>query len=120
MFDSMPRSALRLAGADHVVPVSEIAPLLAELSQGGGARHADRGRKEAEKGVLTELVCPECNGVLWEIVDGTVQYRCHVGHAYTPESLRISHAEEVERALWAALSRVGGPVGDPDTRRGPA
>jgi two-component system chemotaxis response regulator CheB len=116
MFDSMPRSALAAAGADYVLPASEIASLLATLTNEEVPDVVNDGewidpvefdpgqsRAEAEKGVLTRLTCPECNGALWEIVDGTVHYRCHVGHAFTPESLQVSHTEEVERALWAAM-----------------
>jgi two-component system chemotaxis response regulator CheB len=35
--ESMPRSALRLVQADHVLPVAEIGPLLAELGTRGFA-----------------------------------------------------------------------------------
>jgi two-component system chemotaxis response regulator CheB len=30
-------------------------------------------------------------------------FRCHVGHAFTLESLVREQAEEMERALWAAV-----------------
>ena len=36
----------------------------------------------------TAFVCPECNGPLWETdVGRSLQFRCHVGHSYSPDSL---------------------------------
>src|SRR5213079_2193213 len=51
----------------------------------------------ARAGDLTGLTCPDCGGALWEHLssDGYVRFKCHVGHAYSPESL--------EMALWSAL-----------------
>ena len=43
-------------------------------------------------------------GALWEQVDGElVRYRCHVGHAYTADSMVGAHAALVETALWTAV-----------------
>jgi two-component system chemotaxis response regulator CheB len=48
--------------------------------------------------------CPECGGVLQEYRDaGVTQWRCRVGHRYSPESLADAQAEGVEGALWAAV-----------------
>ena len=62
--------------------------------------------KEMEKkfGSPTAFVCPECNGPLWETKAGpSLQFRCHVGHAYSPDSLLADHADGLERALWSAV-----------------
>jgi two-component system chemotaxis response regulator CheB len=62
--------------------------------------------KEMEKefGLPTSFVCPECNGPLWETKAGpSLQFRCHVGHAYSPDSLLADHADGLERALWSAV-----------------
>ena len=62
--------------------------------------------KEMEKtfGPPTSFVCPECNGPLWETKAGaSLQFRCHVGHAYSPDSLLADHADGLERALWSAV-----------------
>jgi two-component system chemotaxis response regulator CheB len=49
------------------------------------------------------LTCPDCGGVLWELRQGDlVQYRCHVGHAYSEAGILSLQSDEVERALWAA------------------
>jgi two-component system chemotaxis response regulator CheB len=42
--------------------------------------------------------------VLWELHDENfVRFRCHVGHAYSLESLVAEQADNVERALWSAV-----------------
>jgi two-component system chemotaxis response regulator CheB len=61
---------------------------------------------EKEFGLPTSFVCPERNGPLWETKAGpSLQFRCHVGHAYSPDSLLADHADGLERALWSAVRR---------------
>jgi two-component system chemotaxis response regulator CheB len=58
------------------------------------------GARDRQPSIFT---CPECGGVLWEIQEGDLlQYRCHVGHEYSMQSMVDGHSETVERALWAA------------------
>lgn len=48
--------------------------------------------------------CPKCDGVLWELDDEAVlRYRCHVGHAFTVDTLRLGQATLQERAVCAAV-----------------
>src|SRR5205085_1450869 len=55
-------------------------------------------------GKHADVVCPICEGVLTEAQPGVFQhFRCHVGHAFTLESLVREQAEEMERVLWAAV-----------------
>jgi hypothetical protein len=55
-------------------------------------------------GAPTPLTCPDCGGALWELARGDlVRYRCHVGHAYTADSMVAAQASTVEGALWSAL-----------------
>ncbi len=64
------------------------------------------GREPATtKGRPSIFACPDCQGVLWEIHDGggLVRFRCHVGHAWSPESLLSHQSEALEGALWVAL-----------------
>jgi two-component system chemotaxis response regulator CheB len=51
---------------------------------------------------LTEFTCPECGGVLSELSDG-VTYHCHVGHAYSQDSLLAHGHEMIEAGLWRAI-----------------
>ena len=48
--------------------------------------------------------CPECSGTIWRVSFGMViQFRCRVGHAYSPEAFLEEHSISVERTLWAAI-----------------
>jgi two-component system chemotaxis response regulator CheB len=66
------------------------------------------GTAAIEEGPLpgppTALTCPDCGGAIWEMVEGeVVRYRCHVGHAYTADSMVGAQAAFVEAALWSAV-----------------
>src|SRR5205085_8812746 len=57
--------------------------------------------------LLTPFTCPECGGTLWEHDEnGFLRFKCHVGHAYSPESLEAGQSQTVEMALWAALRNL--------------
>lgn len=49
--------------------------------------------------------CPECRGPLEEIREngGPVEFRCLVGHRYSPEALLQAHYDAQERVLWSAV-----------------
>ena len=58
----------------------------------------------SDLGNLSMFTCPECHGSLWELKDGELlRYRCHVGHAFSIDSLDADQAEKVEAALWSAM-----------------
>ncbi|MFN2476865.1 MAG: chemotaxis protein CheB [Chthoniobacterales bacterium] len=116
----MPLNAMRNVQPDYCIPVSEIGPLLVKLA----AQEASNGNSPDEISAELEqfvdpvqlihtpppndtqisLSCPECNGSLYEQRDGTaVNFRCHVGHAFSPATLSESHKEALERALWTAV-----------------
>lgn len=112
----MPQSALLNVKTDHCMPLSNIGPLLVRLAttrnipkrKTGVSRMKTRSlspkEMEQEFGLPTSFVCPECNGPLWETQGGaSLQFRCHVGHAYSPDSLLADHADGLERALWSAV-----------------
>jgi two-component system, chemotaxis family, protein-glutamate methylesterase/glutaminase len=113
---AMPQSALRNVKVDHSLPLSAIGPLLVQLARKRVIRPAKNGKKPVPKRTLTprkmveklgppsEFICPECSGPLWELKEGRpLQFRCHVGHSYSPESLLADHSDGLERALWAAV-----------------
>jgi two-component system chemotaxis response regulator CheB len=105
----MPRSVLERVTVDHVVDPAELPRLLARLALTAAASPAQPGSfvrqvEGAEPGTPAELVCPICQGVLSEASPGTFEhFRCHVGHAFSLESLVREQGEEMERALWAAV-----------------
>src|SRR5436190_415746 len=120
LYPSMPASAVANEAADHVVPVADMPALLCELvdtpieidegtpfePDDADMVQADRSDPDlARDGDLTGLTCPECGGALWEHLssDGYVRFKCHVGHAYSPESLETAQSDGLEMALWSAL-----------------
>ncbi|HVL69768.1 MAG TPA: chemotaxis protein CheB [Vicinamibacterales bacterium] len=117
----MPRSALSVVRADHVLPIGEIAPMLVALTREHASTSRTTGplvqpmepdsgpepivvRESDRPGRLAVLTCPECSGNLWEDeAGGVLRFRCRVGHVYSAESMLSAHTDSVDRALWAAL-----------------
>jgi two-component system chemotaxis response regulator CheB len=109
LYAGMPASAIAQAGADAVGPAVLLADAIsalvrgADLPAGTWAVGPTVEQRLAPSSPLT-LVCPECGGVLSERdADGPEGWTCHVGHAYSPESLVDAQGATVEAALWTAL-----------------
>lgn len=123
---SMPATALAEVGADHVVPIHEMAALLDRLArlpadgvETGTRPHAELEREVAQSaideqthagsvryGQPSRFVCPDCGGVLWDTRGpdgGPLRFRCDTGHAYGAATLAESQTDAVEAALWASL-----------------
>ena len=119
-FAAMPQHAIEAGLVDHTVAAADVGRLLAKLAEreiGGSRMERDTnmelenriamGRRfsvafdSAELGPPAGYVCPDCNGSLHAVTSGS--FRCHVGHAWTADSLLRSQDEEVEKALWVAL-----------------
>jgi two-component system chemotaxis response regulator CheB len=69
---------------------------------------ADRGDNALTVGKVpgapTGLTCPQCGGAVWENDEGPlITYRCHVGHAYTADSMAAEHESQLESTLWEAV-----------------
>jgi two-component system, chemotaxis family, protein-glutamate methylesterase/glutaminase len=103
-FSSMPLSTLREVEADYTLPLAEIGPLLGRLSSENGGGDARQQEDSGMQPKVVDLTCPECRGTIWEVPNGPiVQYRCRVGHSYSPRSMLAEHAATQETALWAAV-----------------
>lgn len=117
-YPSMPLNAIQNVAVDHVLPLSGIAPLLADLAsqplleepeplsmEGRDMKEEiERGIDKEEDGIPSDLTCPDCGGSLREsLVQGVVHFRCRTGHAYAPETLLAKQEDVVEAALWAAV-----------------
>jgi two-component system chemotaxis response regulator CheB len=115
---SMPASAVANDAADHVVPLADMASLLCDLVEErvevahesladdvDELQQSDLADEDPTSGDLTGLTCPECGGALWEHLDpdGYVRFKCHVGHAYSPDSLETAQSQSLEAAMWSAL-----------------
>jgi two-component system chemotaxis response regulator CheB len=119
LYPGMPSSALEYAPGAQAVPLAELADTicaaieeaipeegepLAGQAKSPPLTEVDRADDDPRMGTLTAITCPECGGSLWEHdEEGLIRFKCHVGHAYSPESLEVSHGEALEGALWAAL-----------------
>lgn len=90
---------------DHIVPLNEMPSLLSTLV--AAARPAEERtpmQDEPFEKTFSGLTCPECRGPIWEERQGNiVEYRCRVGHAYSPLAMAQEHEEAVERTLWSTL-----------------
>jgi two-component system, chemotaxis family, protein-glutamate methylesterase/glutaminase len=100
----MPLSAIDGATVDYVVAADDVGDLLADLvSRDLGRGHAT-ARPRSVSSRATDLVCPECGGVLRQFEEnGVFRFHCRVGHNYSPESLFAAHDGHLEAALWAAV-----------------
>jgi two-component system chemotaxis response regulator CheB len=124
LYPAMVESAMERVGVDVVSPVQDIAQLLTRLTREPVASQegetamlpeeeevqdpAESGTAAIADGPLpgppTALTCPDCGGAIWEQAEGdVVRYRCHVGHAYTVDSMVGAQAALVETALWTAV-----------------
>lgn len=124
MFPAMPENALKVVEADYVLPLADMAETLVTLARtpiahnaepralaNSGNDSAETGNNESihyhDEGKISELVCPECGGVLVEFRGGKedklVNFRCRVGHRYSLHSMMVYQSETTEAALWAAV-----------------
>ena len=112
-YRSMPENALENVNVDYREPVSNIGTLLQdlirqEIPKATQVTEALFKMQELEEvGAPSVYSCPDCGGVLWELSEpNLVRFQCRVGHVYGPESLSARQAEDVERALWTALTTL--------------
>jgi two-component system chemotaxis response regulator CheB len=119
-FSEMPMQALERLAPDYVVALEHIPALLDRLSRepAGESRAVPESMRyevnlartgigkmsEMDKfGRRSVLSCPDCHGVMWEIDEGELMhFRCHVGHTYTAELMRLALDEDLRRALASA------------------
>jgi two-component system, chemotaxis family, protein-glutamate methylesterase/glutaminase len=126
LFSSMPLYAMKHVQIDHVVPLSRMAPLLVELitelprgiERVAVPRHIDtidtevaianekdpRDAGMEEFGKPSPYACPDCHGVLLELDEGgRIRFRCHIGHAFSVESLLAAVNDVTEYQMSAAV-----------------
>ena len=120
-FPQMPEAALSRVAPDHTPGLAELPTLLQRLAREPAGRSvqppegllyeieiARNGRSSMSEmdrlGRRSVLTCPDCGGVMWELEDnGQPRYRCHVGHAYTPELMDLAMDETLRYALGSGL-----------------
>jgi two-component system, chemotaxis family, protein-glutamate methylesterase/glutaminase len=103
LFPSMPLSALREMEVDYTVNLAQMGPLLCRLATEGDSKRAPLDFIDMEPR-LTDLTCPDCRGTIWEVRRGNgSEYRCRVGHSYSPKTMLAVHFSTQEKALYSAL-----------------
>jgi two-component system, chemotaxis family, protein-glutamate methylesterase/glutaminase len=101
LFSSMPYNATLKVEMDFVVPLPEIAEVVSTLAV--TERSSMKNEEPMEK-ILSHLTCPECRGPLSKERQGKiVEYRCRVGHVFSPLAMAQEHRDTVERSLWMSV-----------------
>jgi two-component system, chemotaxis family, protein-glutamate methylesterase/glutaminase len=105
MFPSMPLSALREIETDYTLPVADMGSLFQRLiSEDGTAGSHASNPGSAVQPNLTDITCPDCRGTIWEVPKGRFkEYRCRIGHTYSPKSMLAEHFAAQEKAIYAAI-----------------
>ena len=120
-YPDMPQSVIANVGVDYCLPVARMGVLLSDLV----SRELPKNKKAPEgivieakiaQRVLSDLSsvealgdqvpfnCPDCGGVLWQILEGeNLRYRCHTGHSFTSSVLLAQQTAKIEETLWIAL-----------------
>jgi two-component system chemotaxis response regulator CheB len=122
MFPSMPAAALHHVNVDHVAVLAEISSLLTQVVLApvqARERVAVPAQVDVEVSIAKEgnpvdagieriaepssFTCPECHGVLLQVKDTSpLRFRCHVGHAFSAQTLVAAISQGMEEALWTA------------------
>jgi len=121
VYVGMPSSALRAVTGAAVAPIEELGARILEAMAGAvNGEDDDMGdvgatRQPSHEGTFdlddaahsgraSGFSCPDCGGSLWELEDGDlVRFRCHVGHAYSLESIAVAQDEALDQALFSAI-----------------
>ncbi|HEX8038356.1 MAG TPA: chemotaxis protein CheB [Chryseosolibacter sp.] len=125
LYPDMPNAVRSILKPDYVLPVSEmgdaVKQAIARLSKKRKVKIPDDILREArigervslgieqveDLGKVSALSCPDCGGALWEIKEnGHRRFRCHVGHAFSEESLIDAVNASTESSLWVALRMI--------------
>ncbi|NYJ05325.1 chemotaxis protein CheB [Petropleomorpha daqingensis] len=116
----MPRAALAAVRRARALPAAALGPAVADLvrrpvAERGGVGAQQEGRvvmeqpptATSELGTPAALGCPECQGGMFESApDGAVIYTCHVGHAWSAQTLLDAERQSVEGAIYNAASKL--------------
>lgn len=107
LYGGMPANAIAHVSVDAIARSDQIANTIVRMVNGDWderSADAEDARPVERAGEPVVSICPECGGVLSEERGaGPTQWRCKVGHRYSPESLADAQAHGVEGAIWAAI-----------------
>ena len=100
-FPSMPLNAMMDAPVHFRLKAHEIAPELARLVNGSQVMNALGDHEGRDPGQYSGFSCPECHGPLTrrDLGETTMEFRCQVGHRFSPMTLLEEHTSTQERRL---------------------
>lgn len=102
-FPSMPLNAVRDVEVDYTVRLAEIGPLISRLVNQDLTESNSMGEQDMPA-IVTDLTCPDCRGTIWEIPRGRfTEYRCRVGHLFSPQSMLAEQFASQEKLLYGAI-----------------
>lgn len=103
-FPSMPLSAVREIEGARVVNIAEMGALLTKVASAEVAGQPIQTEETSVPAHLTDLTCPDCRGTIWVVPRGkSREYRCRVGHTFSPLSMLSEHLATQEKALYQAI-----------------
>jgi two-component system chemotaxis response regulator CheB len=117
----MPRAVLAAVRRARALPAAELGSAVADLvrrpfptadrepdpPRDGHATLPDGPTATTDRGVPAAVGCPECQGGMFEAVrEGAVAYICHVGHAWSAQTLLDAERQTVEGAIYNAASKL--------------
>ncbi|MEO6070581.1 MAG: chemotaxis protein CheB [Chitinophagaceae bacterium] len=127
-FPNMPQNVMEYVDVDFTSSVEELGPLLNRLTKEEAPTDPELTEEERHllkmevhiaaqdnafdmgiinKGGLTPLTCPECNGALVKFTEGKiVRFRCHTGHGFTDSSLLAGVTKAIEESLWKTVKGI--------------
>jgi two-component system, chemotaxis family, protein-glutamate methylesterase/glutaminase len=104
-FEQMPETAIANVRVDYQVSAANMAALLLALIRENPMQPTTN--VESVMPERTQLTCPDCHGPIQRFHFGNItEYKCRVGHTYSPESMVSAHEDYEERALWSAIESL--------------
>lgn len=120
----MPFGALEASDIDYRVATDELASLITVLAHQAPGPEVQASRalelevdialgRPCRSTTIAEIAnpvpisCPSCAGVLSEMKEPPLRFRCQVGHGYTAEALAMEQEGSLDEAVRVALRIVG-------------
>ena len=116
----MPRHALAAVQADAIADAEEIGLMLPkwcrepshyavrdlqdktlEVENAALLQKPEAMQMLKEVGIAPGIVCPDCGGQFWQMKEGPLRFRCHVGHGYSAHTFLSFQGEELESKGWS-------------------
>jgi hypothetical protein len=71
------------------------------------ARHLRDQQEGKREGDISVYSCPDCGGALWQLgKERTLEFRCHLGHEWTGDTLVIAKSRVLEQAIMEAVREL--------------